>query len=131
MNKQQSGFTLIELIMVIVVLGALAVTVLPKYVNLQTDAQNGAAQGVAGSLAAASAINFAACKAGNAACVNTLVNCDDLSTLLVGGAMPTGWEVTPGTALVSGSSVACEVRGDGTPGNPPNTVTAGFAGLAP
>lgn len=47
MRQQQSGFTLIEIVAVIVLLGILAVTAIPRFVNLQTDAKVAALKGVA------------------------------------------------------------------------------------
>lgn len=44
--KKQAGFTLIELVIVIIILGILAVTAAPKFLNLQDDAKAAAAQGV-------------------------------------------------------------------------------------
>ncbi len=50
MLKNQKGFTLIELIMVIVLLGILAIVAIPKYYDLQTDAKTAAEKGVVGAV---------------------------------------------------------------------------------
>ncbi|HHQ4767559.1 prepilin-type N-terminal cleavage/methylation domain-containing protein [Aeromonas veronii] len=51
--KKQAGFTLIELVIVIIILGILAVTAAPKFLNLQDDARKSAAQGVQSALQSA------------------------------------------------------------------------------
>ncbi len=59
--SQQKGFTLIELVVVIVILGILAATAAPKFIDLTSDAKTSVMQGVQGSVN--SAINLAHAKA--------------------------------------------------------------------
>jgi len=59
MNKQ-TGFTLIELVVVIVILGILAATAMPRFVGLQGDARLAKGQAIFGSVRSAAAIAHAA-----------------------------------------------------------------------
>lgn len=55
-NKAQKGFTLIELVVVIVILGILAVTAAPKFINLQDDAHTATLNAIKASMQSASTI---------------------------------------------------------------------------
>ncbi len=61
---KQAGFTLIELIVVIVILGILAATALPRFANFSDEANQAAAEGLAGGIVSAASIQFAAVQAG-------------------------------------------------------------------
>ena len=56
--KRQGGFTLIELVVVIVILGILAVTAAPRFLNIQDDARIAPLEGLSGAIQGAAGIVY-------------------------------------------------------------------------
>lgn len=106
MKQIQRGFTLIELVMVIVILGVLAAVAIPKFVDLKSDAQQAALQATGGAAAAAATMNYATCAAGGSSCKKPITSCAGLDVLLGGDAF-TLYTVT-GT-LTAGASADCTI----------------------
>lgn len=111
MKQVQRGFTLIELVMVIVILGVLAAVAIPKFVDLKGDAQQAAMTGVAGAAASASAINYAGCAISTAASAPTkckVVNsCDSIKQALSGSDWPSGYSTTGAGSTTNGAVTTC------------------------
>ena len=59
--RKQSGFTLIELVIVIIILAILTVVAAPKFINLKSDAYASSMQGVAAAISSGKTMVYSAC----------------------------------------------------------------------
>ncbi|PTP59184.1 MSHA biogenesis protein MshA [Vibrio splendidus] len=115
--KRQGGFTLIELVVVIVILGILAVTAAPRFLNLQDDARESSLQGLAGAMQGSAGIVFGkAAIEGNEAST-TDVDVDGIMTIF---GYPTATSAGIGAATTIDGFV--ELDNDATN----NTINYGF-----
>jgi MSHA pilin protein MshA len=135
-SNKQTGFTLIELVMVIVIIGVLAAVAIPKFVDLRTEASTAAVQGVAGSLSSAAATNYAARVASNNTKGVAVADCQDVAKALQSysaGAYTTAlpqnaggtYTITSAAIASAGTSASCTLVFTPTSGSAINaTFTA-------
>lgn len=121
--KNQKGFSVIEVVLVIVILAILAAVAIPRFMDLRFNAQQAAVDEVAGSLATASSMNYAACsaighKVTAGQCI-AVAKCSDVAAAIdpalalgtAGAAIPDTYNLAADRAVTeNGAEVSCTLQ---------------------
>jgi len=124
--RRTAGFTLMEMTMVVIILGLLAVTALPKVVDLHASASRAAAEGVAANLTSAFAMNYAVSLSGTGEEVEFVsgfgLDAQEVAKIIQIDTTKYSWTCPP--LLAPGTPTPCSLRVDGDAFDPVVTFYA-------
>ena len=133
-KTRQSGFTLIELVVVITILGILAAFAIPRFASLETEARIGAIQGLAGSVRSSAALAHSLSLTQNNPPTVTVEG----SVITMSNGYPVALDIDDtladftGFAFAEAAGVGTFTRpGSPTPANCSVTYTTAVAGFSP
>jgi len=109
-KNEQNGFTLVEIVIAVALVGVLSIVALPKIMGVSTDARQASVEAAAAVLSSISTNNYIA-RSADISKGLTSINCGSLVTLLDGGAMDSDFALDDATVTVAADgTVACKLN---------------------